>query len=141
MARLVFGGDDVTYRGGLGAAVLSQADQEIRLYLDAAATQPALDLQTYPGAVANVTGAVRVDSWSRVPLFYGPDGVDTLYAVVSGGPATAIYARTDDRIDSLSVEKVTGQIRNAAGQTVLTRRLVIELDAFGNINDIKTEVI
>jgi hypothetical protein len=93
-------------------------------YTDAAATALA-DLRVYdgsgtPGAV--IAGAsVTTDAYSRLPLFWGPDGVDTLYAVVSGGPATAVYARADDRLDVLTAAyaaeasaRGTGDATNAA---------------------------
>lgn len=48
-----------------------------------------------------VASTLTVDSYSRLPIFQMPDGVDTVYVSVSGGPVTPVYARTDDRIDAL----------------------------------------
>lgn len=107
MTRLVFGGDDVTTRGSSGTAILAATGQTIRVYLDAAGTIPAdISLTLSGSSIAGST--LTADAFSRIPLFYGPpDGTDTLYVTVNGGPLTAIYARPDDRIDTANAAIAT----------------------------------
>jgi lysophospholipase L1-like esterase len=69
------------------------------VYADAGASTLA-DIQTVGGA-AIAGSTLLVDPWSKIPLFLFPDNVDTVYAVVSGGPVVPLYARTDDRLDTL----------------------------------------
>lgn len=89
-SRLVYRTDGTARAQGLIATV----------YADAGGTQLA-DILTEAGGV--VTGSkLTVDSYSKIPLFQFPDGVDTVYASVNGGPVTPLYARTDDRIDALA---------------------------------------
>ncbi len=68
------------------------------MYTDATLTTladiVAVDGSALPGS------SVLVDAYSRLPLFQYPNGVDTVYCSVGGGPSTPIYARTDDRLDS-----------------------------------------
>lgn len=84
------------------------ADSTATLYTDAAGTILA-DIRSYdgtqtPGPV--IAGSVvTVDAYSRLPLFWGPDGaVDTLYAVIYGGPPAPVIARFDERIDALNIQ-------------------------------------
>lgn len=107
MARKVFGGDDVNIRGAARTAWLSAAGFTALVYSDSGATTLA-DLLTYPGGVAISGSSLTVDSNSQLPLFQGPnDGSDTLYVKVNGGPASAIYARIDDRLDALETFMIT----------------------------------
>lgn len=78
----------------------------IFLYADAAGTTRA-DCQHPNGVAVSTNDPLLVDGYSRMPLFKGPDGVDTVYAQVNGGPITPVYSRFDDRLDALSVT-VTG---------------------------------
>jgi len=71
------------------------------VYADLGATVLA-DVLTEAGA-AVPGSALTVNAYSRIPLFRFPDGVDTVYAVVNGGPVTPLYARVDDRVDALTV--------------------------------------
>lgn len=70
------------------------------MYTDAALTSPAnilaLDGSALPGS------SVAVDAYSKLPLFQFPDGIDTLWTSIKGGPSVPIYARTDDRIDTVT---------------------------------------
>lgn len=109
----------------------------VDLYLDAAATQPATDLLDADGG-ALTAGFVRLDAYRRLPLFSGPDGVDTLYAVVAGGPVTPIYARTDDRLDSLESRVTT--VESTAGAAIpavqkAAANGVASLDGAGTVPD------
>lgn len=106
MARLLFPdeGSRLVYRvvGGTFRPVLSGF---VTFYTNSAATVLA-DIREYDGTLTPgpaITGSVvSTDEWSRVPFFWGPDGeVDTLYAVVSGGPTSPVFARFDPRVDSL----------------------------------------
>lgn len=83
------------------------------IYADAGLTTPA-NILTMPGGAAIANSTVTIDSYSRIPLFQFPDGVDTVYTSVGSGPATPLYARVDDRLDSLAT--------TAAGAIPLTQR-------------------
>lgn len=91
-SRLVYTSDGVLRPVAAGTAV--------GVFTDAAGTVPAAITAhvSYPTSVAGST--VLVDAYSRLPLFVGPDGVDTLYVSVNG-PVSPVYARADDRMDSL----------------------------------------
>lgn len=120
MARLIFPdeGSRLVYRVssvGLASAAASTAV----IYSDAAGTVLA-DLRAYDGS-ATPAGAIAgstltTDAYSRLPLFWGPDSVDTVYAVISGGPVVPVYARTDDRLDALTT--------NVAASTATVASLV-----------------
>lgn len=69
------------------------------LYIDEALTTPADILTTTGDAIAD--SQVMVDAYSRMPLVQYPDGVDTLWTSINGGPAVPMFARVDDRLDSL----------------------------------------
>lgn len=111
MTRRVFPDDRTVIRPSRNNQPLrSAATATAQIYLDAAASLPANDLLWLDGTP--IVGAeTGIDAWSRFPLFQGPDdGTDTLYVVIDGGPASAIYARVDDRLDALSasVTALTG---------------------------------
>lgn len=116
MARLIFPdeGSRLVYRIR-NSSIASAKNSEATIYEDAEATTLA-DLRAYngtetPGGV--IAGSVlTTDAYSRLPLFWGPDEVDTVWAVVSGGPPTPVYARTDDRLDDL--EAILGQVETLA---------------------------
>ncbi|MEV5211337.1 glycine-rich domain-containing protein [Micromonospora sp. NPDC053740] len=61
-----------------------------------------------PADVLTMTGddipesTLIVDVHSRIPLFQYPEGVDVVYTSINGGPIVPLYARTDDRMDTLS---------------------------------------
>lgn len=79
---------------------VAKRNRPATVYANAAATQLAdiltVNGEPYAGSV------VTTDAYSMLPLFQFPDGVDILWVVVDGGPAWPIYARTDDRLDTLS---------------------------------------
>ncbi|HEY9417125.1 MAG TPA: hypothetical protein VIQ30_20395 [Pseudonocardia sp.] len=76
----------------------------VPLYADEALTTPA-DVQTTDGdTITGTPPTVTVDAYSRIPLFLYPDGdVDVVYTSINGGPAVALYASTDDRLDAAEV--------------------------------------
>lgn len=71
------------------------------IYADQALTTPA-DIRSLTGAVVP-EATVIVDAYSKLPLFQFPDGSDTVYTSINGGPSVTLYARTDDRLDALSL--------------------------------------
>lgn len=104
MARLTFPdeGSRLVYRSaGRNKAMLNAGGGSVEVFTDAAGTTAA-DIQSTLGAMI-AGGQLSVDNHSRIPLFLGPDGVDTVYVSVDGGPVVAVYARMDDRIDALEV--------------------------------------
>lgn len=116
MARYTFPGtgDKLVYQVS-GGDILALANTSVAIYTDLACTTLA-DIQD-SGGIA-VPGSVLVtDSSSRLPDFKGPNGTpygaDTLYARVVGqvGNGTAIYARTDERLDSDTVVHCTSATR------------------------------
>jgi hypothetical protein len=78
---------EVTGTGALRAAVGLVAT----VYADADAAELA-DILTVDGDPISGS-AVTIGADSQLPLFQFPDGVDQLYARVTTGPVTAIYAR------------------------------------------------
>jgi hypothetical protein len=94
----------------------SKAGRSAVLYTDSGASSLA-NILTYPGGAAVSGSTVTIDAYSMLPLIQFPDGVDTLYAVVDGGPAWPIYARTDDRLDALAVADTAEAAARAAADT------------------------
>lgn len=103
MARLIFpSAEDRLVYGStvVNQPLISKRNIKVKIYTDAAATVLA-DIQTTAG-VTIAGSELTVDDNSLLPFFKGPDtGVDTLYAVPAGGQAVTIYARYDDRLDTL----------------------------------------
>lgn len=79
----------------------SKAGRPAVFYTDSAATQLA-DVLTYPAGAAIAGSSTTIDTNSMLPLIQFPNGVDTLWVVVDGGPAWPVYARTDDRLDGIA---------------------------------------
>lgn len=110
MARLT--GPDESVRlvylaSGSNSGKAAAQGLSVPLYADAALTTAA-DVRTVGGAViAGSPPTLTVDAYSRIPLFLFPDGVDTVYTSINGGPSVALYARTDDRLDTLATGLVT----------------------------------
>lgn len=100
MTRLVFPDDRMVLRPGTaGDNVRNTAGSRAVVYADQAGTQLA-DIQTLGGT--SVAGsALIIDAYSLLPLFLGPDNIDTVYIQVDNGPLTASYPRVDDRLDTL----------------------------------------
>lgn len=83
----------------------------VNLWADAAATIPASCAMLDGTPVTNLT----IDAYSRLPLFLGPDGVDTVWVTFAGGPSTPVYAREDDRLDILEAASVNVRTHGAVG--------------------------
>lgn len=119
MARLLFPdeGSRLAYRVR-GSDLRAVANSTATLYTDAAGTILA-DVRSYDGTLTPgpvIPGAVvTVDSYSRLPLFWGPDAVDTLYAVIYGGPPAPVTARFDERIDALQTQVATLESSSTPG--------------------------
>lgn len=123
MTRLLFPdeGSRLAYRVR-GSDLRAVADSTATLYSDAAGTILA-DVRSYDGTLTPgpvIPGSVvTVDAYSRLPLFWGPDAVDTLYAVIYGGPPAPVTARFDERIDALEAEWI-GATEFGRGYLTLT---------------------
>jgi len=104
VARLVFPdeGSRLAYNVIAGTMRAVDANTVVQVYTDAAGTAPAdlLAHSSYPSSVVGST--VLIDAYSRLPIFYGPDAVDTLYVRIGSGPIVPVYARVDDRLDALA---------------------------------------
>lgn len=150
MARLLFPdeGSRLVYRVN-GAALAAAPGLAVAFYNEAGATSLA-DIRAYdgtatPGAV--ITGStVAADGFSRIPFFWGPDGVDTIYASTPNGPVSLVYARTDDRLDALGVRVTAIETGEAAGEVLSVdgRQGVVTLsdryDAFGAAATVATNL-
>src|SRR3712207_97321 len=95
MARLL--GPNNTVRIAFDVAKRLQG-RSLTLYTDSAETQLA-DVRAYNANTPGVVGSalpgskVTLDGESRIPLFWYPDGVDTVYGRVSrGGPLITLPA-------------------------------------------------
>lgn len=96
MARLV-GPDDgsrLAYQIRSDNGLSSASGLTAVYYADEAATILA-DIITYPGGAAIPGSAMTVAATSLLPLFQFPDGADTVYVKVNGGPVTAVYSRVE----------------------------------------------
>lgn len=131
MARLVFPdeGSRLVFRmTGSGKPLLSAAAGVATIYADSAGLTLA-DIQTVEG-VTVVSSTLTVTAASQLPLFLGPDGVDTVYCSVDGGPLAPVYARNDDRLDSLEaklvVRTVNGNVPDASGNVSLASGAVAD---------------
>lgn len=103
MARLL--GPDPSTRRALivtpGWQVEGLPDRQVTLYTDEAAETLA-DVAAYDGTAtpgADLDSKVRIDGDSMVPLFWFPDGVDTLWAVDRRGNKLKLTADLDARMD------------------------------------------
>jgi parallel beta-helix repeat protein len=79
-----------------------RSSTRVDIFTDVAGTTAATDLLD-AALAANTTGYVTTDRYAMLPIFSGPDGVDTLYAQVPGGPVWPMYARVDDRLDAVAL--------------------------------------
>jgi len=102
MTRLI-GPDEASrfvYRVVVNGAVFAETLSSVTFFTNSGLTVLAnilnIDGSPVPGSV------LTTDSSGMLPLFQFPDGVDTIYASVDGGPAWPVYARTDDRLDALN---------------------------------------
>lgn len=126
MTRLVFPdeGSRLAYRITTGKALYGAPGSVAVLYQDAAATVPATDCRAYdgtptPGGVA-IGPSFTLDAFSRLPIFWGPDGLDTLYVMVDSGVVSPVYARTDDRLDTLTTGVTSAAAAAVAAQSTAT---------------------
>ena len=117
--RLVYLPDGRARAQGLTAA----------LYADADGTVPA-DVLTLDGDPI-VGSQVAVNAYSQLPLVQYPDGVDVIYGTVNGGPLVPLYARTDDRLDSVSSSVAGLAVEVAGKRNVLPS--VTYLDAYNSL--------
>lgn len=119
MARLV-GPDDgsrLAYQIRSDNALGTAAGLTAVYYADEAATTLA-DIVTYPAGDPITGSAMTVAATSLLPLFQFPDGVDTIYVKVNGGPATAIYAR----VEASDVQAVGAAADAAQPRSTLTTK-------------------
>lgn len=102
--------------------------QTAALFADSAGTVPADVLTTdghpVPGAV------VTVDAYSQIPIVRFPDGADTIWCSVNGGPLVPLLARMDDRLDALAAA-VRALVAAASGNGVTLdgSTLVVDVEA------------
>lgn len=86
-----------------GPALRSAAGTSAVVYTDAAGTTLA-DIASYDGTGTpgpSIGGSqITVDTSSQLPLFWFPDGVDTVYVAANGGPVSKVNADYDARIDA-----------------------------------------
>lgn len=120
MARLTFPdeGSRLVYRT-VGTLLRASAGSTATVYTDSTVTTLA-DIQL-PDGTPVVGSTLTVDHYSRLPLFLGPDGVDSVWVVVGDGPAAPVYARADDRIDVLQATALTADTLPAVGDTRYAR--------------------
>lgn len=100
MVRRVFPDDGDARRIDASGRMSSASGLPAIVYADEAGLVLA-DLRTYPGGALVLNSILTVGSDSTLPLFHGPDGVDTVFVSVAAGPLTAVHARTDDRLDEM----------------------------------------
>lgn len=135
MARLV--GPDPNTRTAWaisGGVFQSVAGTTAIVYTDSAGTTPA-NIATYDPANPTTVGAtisgatVTLDSNSRLPLFWFPDGVDTLYVSVNSGPISEIHANYDPRLDTL--EAAVASLQTAGTTAALNAKTVVTVGPVG----------
>lgn len=123
MARLI--GPDESVRtvylhSGTNAGKAMAQGLSVPLYVDLALSVPADVRSTTDQTIAGTPPTLTVDAYSQIPLFKYPDGVDTVYTSIQGGPPVPLYARTDDRLDTLTAANTTNVTAIAALQDDLT---------------------
>jgi hypothetical protein len=123
LARLTFPDERTVYNSTTSDFRKVVAGTVVSVFTDAAGTSPTTDLQTTGGQALT---SLTIDPYSRIPLFQGPDGVDTLYVVIQGGPVSPIYARVDDRLDAhttaISAETSRATAAEASVQSYAVQR-------------------
>jgi glycerophosphoryl diester phosphodiesterase len=63
---------------------------------------PAADIRQIDGTAPTVASTLTTEADSETPLWLGTDdGSDTLIVRINGGPPTRVYARVDDRLDTV----------------------------------------
>lgn len=114
--------------GGVFRAV---RNKPVTMYVDTVGSILA-DILTLNG-VEIAGSVVTTNAYSMLPLFQFPDGVDVIYGSVEGGPVWPIYARTDDRIDSLD-----GRVTSIEGALVPASDPRFTVDAAANVGSVRT---
>lgn len=114
----------------------------VPLYADSTLSTPADVRSTTDAVIAGTPPTVTVDAYSQIPLFKFPDGADTVYTSINGGPPVALYARTDDRLDTLAarltaVEAGSGGGGGGAVASVAGKTGVVTLVA-GDVSGVET---
>lgn len=125
----------VTTSGSTKGLFRAKAGATAVFYTDQAATQVA-DIRLFDGSTPAVAGTVTIDAYSMLPLVQFPDGVDTLYVVVDGGPAWPTYAREDDRFDTLSAAVSALQPGGDAEAASLASLNALASTVSGKANDV-----
>jgi hypothetical protein len=120
MARLIGPDDSVrmlVLTTGTRAGTFIPPGTAVPLYADDQASVPADVLSTTDSVIAGSPAPeVMVNAFFQVPLFKYPNGVDVVYTRVLGGPVVPLYARTDDRLDTLEAA-VAGGSTNLSAET------------------------
>jgi hypothetical protein len=146
-SRLVFIASGGTLRAAAGRTATVYTDSTGTVLANIAAYDP--DNPGTPGSV--ITGSVlTVDTYSMLPLFWFPDGVDTVYVTVAGGPLMAVNADYDARLDAASSaaagavqragDTMTGDLiiqSTTSAQRRLTLSSYFETDPFGAAESIR----
>lgn len=124
MARLI-GPDEasrtVFLTSGSNKGKAAAQGMSVPLYADLALSEPADVRSTTDEVIAGTPPTLTVDAYSQIPLFKYPNGVDVVYTAINGGPPVALYARTDERIDSLAtgIADLSGVTNASAARTAL----------------------
>jgi hypothetical protein len=93
-------GSRLVYLVRTDAIMQAYRSAPVTIYADAGGSQLA-DILTYPGGQTVPGSVLTTDRFGMLPYFQLPDGADTVYAMVPGGPDWPVYASTDPRIDAL----------------------------------------
>lgn len=120
MARLVgpVSGPQLAYQIRTDNALSTAGTLTATVYSDAAGTVLA-DILTVGGAP--ITGSVlTIGSDSLLPVFQFPDGADTVYVSVNGGPVTAVYAKGAAAVP-VSTVTAKGDLLVATGSAAVGR--------------------
>jgi hypothetical protein len=121
----------------VGGALKSAAGGTATVYSDSAGTTLA-DIRYYDPATPSTPGGavsgseLTIDYYSRYPLFWFPDSVDTVYISVDGGPLVPVTADSDARLDALAT-RVTAVEAGGAGDALLLHKAGAE-----NVTGVKT---
>jgi hypothetical protein len=116
MTRLI-GPDESCRLVYLPSGIAKAQGRPVTIYSDVDGTQAA-DIRDENGSPV-VDSKLTIDGYSRVPLFQFPDGLDTVYGQVDGGPVSPLYARVDDRLDALTqLSWVSVKVHGAVGDGV-----------------------
>lgn len=97
--RLIYQATAGLLRSASGKVATVYADAAGTVLANIAAYNP--EAPGTPGSV--ISGSIlTVDAFSLLPRFWFPDGVDTVYVTVGGGPLIEMHADYDSRVDTLT---------------------------------------